>query len=193
MKPLVIGLTGGIGSGKSTIAKIFHIAGIPVFDSDLSAKKAYFQDDIRNKVKVLLGDRSYVSDHELNRRHIADLIFKNKDLLLLLNNIIHPYVARDFKLWLDSKSDHRFVVKETALLFEAGLYKEVFKSVLVTAPDEVKILRVMKRDGLSRAEVINKMSNQLNDSKKIPFSDLVIENDGTKLIVPSVLNWIKSI
>ncbi|MFN6038952.1 MAG: dephospho-CoA kinase [Bacteroidota bacterium] len=193
MKQLIIGLTGGIGSGKSVIAKIFIAKGIPVFDSDSAAKNAYYDIGIRQKVIELLGKDSYLSNGDLNKKNISQKIFDDKNLLSCLNSIIHPFVGIQFKKWQTKHFDSSILVKETALLFETGIAEKVNKKILVTAPLEIRISRVMKRDKLERNEVIRKISNQWDDELKIPLSDFVINNDGKELILPKVLDWIGTI
>jgi dephospho-CoA kinase len=193
VKQLIIGLTGGIGSGKSVIAKIFIAKGIPVFDSDSAAKNAYYDIGIRQKVIELLGKDSYLSNGDLNKKNISQKIFDDKNLLSCLNSIIHPFVGIQFKKWQTKHFDSSILVKETALLFETGIAEKVNKKILVTAPLEIRISRVMKRDKLERNEVIRKISNQWDDELKIPLSDFVINNDGKELILPKVLDWIGTI
>ena len=193
MIPLVIGLTGGIGSGKSTVAKVFSTCGIPVYNSDSAAKRAYYNDRIKENVLKLLGVSSYLKSGELNRKYVSELIFSNEKLRTQLNDLIHPYVAKDFDEWCASKFKFPFVVKETALLFETGMYKNVFKRVLVTAPEAIKIERVMTRDGVEKSEVEMRMKAQMGDEKKIPQADFVINNNGEELIVPELIKWIDSL
>lgn len=183
---MVIGLTGGIGSGKSTVARLFEIIGCAVFYSDDVAKEVYFDKDIRAKVIDLLGKEAYISEKEINKKYISSKIFTDTALLHGLNAIIHPAVINKFKIF---KNDHanQLVVKETALLFEAKLEAQVDKIVLVAADDELRIARVMQRDGLSKEEVVKKIKAQLPQQEKIERSDFVINNDEKEFLITQVL------
>lgn len=188
----VIGITGGIGSGKSTIARFFTVLGFPVYNSDERAKELYFDPEIKERVIRLLGEDAYAGG-ELNKAHIAQKIFSDSTLREKLNAIIHPAVGEDFKKWMQSHSDKKFVIKESALLFETGLYKQCFKNILVTAPGEIRIRRVMQRDKLNRSEVEKKLRSQWADHEKENLADLILQNDGTVLLVPKVLEWLNGL
>lgn len=183
---MVIGLTGGIGSGKSTVAKLFEIMGCAVFYSDIVAKEIYFDASIKPKIKDLLGNESYLSDNTINKKYISSKIFSDTNLLHQLNNIIHPAVIEKF---IAFKEQHKgkLIIKETALLFEAKLENQVDKIVLVAANDELRINRVMQRDGLSRDEVVGKMKAQLPQEEKILKSDFIIYNNEDDFLITQVL------
>ncbi|MBA2612444.1 MAG: dephospho-CoA kinase [Bacteroidetes bacterium] len=183
---MIIGLTGGIGSGKSTVAKVFELIGCAVFYSDDVAKDIYFDKDIKPKVIALLGNEAYISAIEINKKHISSKIFSDTILLHKLNEIIHPAVINRFK---EFKELHKgtLIVKETALLFEAKLEAQVDKIVLVAAKDELRIARVMERDGLSREEVIQKMKAQLPQDEKILRSDEIIYNNEEDFLITQVI------
>ncbi len=184
---MVIGLTGGIGSGKSTVARLFEIIGCAVFYSDDIAKEIYFDKDVKAKVMTLLGAETYISEKEINKKHIGSKIFSDTALLHQLNAIIHPAVIKQFEIFKNKHAD-KIVVKETALLFEAKLESQVDKIVLVAAHDELRIARVMQRDGLSKEEVIKKMKAQLPQEEKILKSDFVIYNNEKEFLITQVLN-----
>ncbi|WP_299440527.1 dephospho-CoA kinase [uncultured Aquimarina sp.] len=174
----VIGLTGGIGSGKSTVAKMFAKLGVPIYIADDEAKKMMNEDvNIKNQIKDLLGTKSYIKG-ELNRPFIADKVFNDKELLGKLNAIVHPAVATHFIAWKNEQKSN-YVIKEAAILFENGGYKQCDYTVLVTAPKETRIERVLKRDNTTKSQVLARLKNQWEDSKKIPLADFVIIN--TKL------------
>ncbi len=171
----IIGLTGGIGSGKSTVTEMFKNLGIPVYISDIEAKKIMKENKgIKDKIKELLGTESYVKE-ELNKTYIAGKVFKNKELLSKLNKIVHPIVDTHFQSWKD-KQKGEFVIKEAAILFESGGNKQCDYTILVSAPEKLKIERVMKRDQTTREKVLARMENQWSDSKKIPLADFTIIN-----------------
>ncbi|WP_339723864.1 dephospho-CoA kinase [Maribacter stanieri] len=171
----IIGLTGGIGSGKSTVANMFKELGVPVYNSDERAK--YLMNtslEIKSQLIKLLGEEAYKAD-KLNRSFIAEKVFSNINLLAELNSIVHPIVRNDFIDWT-KKQDYSYVIQETALLFEnkaQDLYDSV---ILVTAPKETRITRVVDRDKSSREQVIARMNNQLDDKTKLNLSNYVIEN-----------------
>lgn len=184
---MIIGLTGGIGSGKSIVARVFETMGCALFNSDQAAKIIYFDPGIKKQVIELLDKEAYISDTELNKSYISSKIFSNTDLLHRLNAIIHPAVKDNFKEFA-AVNKHRIVIKETALLFEAKLEKDVDKIVTVAANDDIRIQRVMKRDGLTREEVAKKMQSQLPQEEKIKHSHFVIYNNGTEFIIKQVLD-----
>ena len=171
----IIGLTGGIGSGKTTVAKLFEELGVPVYNSDLKAKKLMQNSkELRTAVIDLLGKESYVLQ-KLNKKYIADKIFDDKELLQKLNAIVHPAVRQDFIKWAKRKSAP-YVIQEAAILFENNSYMTFDKIILVKAPKEVRVQRVLTRDAISEKEILTRMENQWDDSKKIPLADYVIEN-----------------
>lgn len=185
---MVVGLTGGIGSGKSTVGKLLGDLGVPVYNSDTEAKRLMNTSKVlRRKIVQLLGEESYVND-QLNRPYIAKMVFNDKVLLGKLNSIVHPAVRKHFLRWA-RKKQKPYVVQETALLFENGMEDFYDKIVLVTAPKNIRIERIIARDGSTKQEVLERMDNQLADSVKIPLSDYVLENieyDKTKLKVKAL-------
>ncbi|ASV31991.1 dephospho-CoA kinase [Maribacter cobaltidurans] len=171
----IVGLTGGIGSGKTTVAKMFAELGVPVYNSDLEAKKLmHSSKTIRNKLKILFGESAYL-DGKLNRGYIAKSVFNDQDLLKALNGIVHPAVRRHFKKWC-KKQDHSYVIQETALLFENRAQDLYDKIILVVAPKEVRIDRLLERDQSTREDILARMENQLEDKEKIPLADFIIKN-----------------
>lgn len=171
----IIGLTGGIGSGKTTVAMMFRDLGIPVYIADIEAKALTNRSKvIRRKLIELLGSEAY-DNGMLNRGYVAGKVFNDPELLHGINAIIHPKVASHFKRWL-SKQDSPYVIKEAAILFESGGYKECDKTILVTAPLTHRIKRLLARDGSSKADIEARMSNQWSDSDKKKLADIIIEN-----------------
>lgn len=171
----VVGLTGGIGSGKSTVAKMFEKLGVPVYIADDEAKKLMNKDmGIRKKIIRLLGEDAY-ANKELNRPYIADIVFNETSKLEKLNTIVHPAVAQHFDSW-KSLQDSIYVIKEAAILFENEGHKQCDYTILVSAPSEIRINRVLKRDDSTQAQVRSRMNNQWEDTKKIPLADFVIYN-----------------
>ncbi len=182
---MILGLTGGIGSGKSTVARVFELMGAAVFNSDEAAKQAYFIPQIKEKVIQLLGPEAYTSPHELNRAYIASLVFENKALLQQLNVIIHPAVKEAMKRF-ENANPNTLLVKETALLFEAGLQNEVDKILVVVAPDELRIQRCMQRDKQNREQVLARMAAQIRQEEKAAKADFVIYNDESQSVLKQV-------
>jgi len=172
----IIGLTGGIGSGKSTVASYIASKGIPVYIADEEAKKIMELPEVISEVKQLFDEDVLLENNQLNRTKIAEIVFKNPQKLQELNAVIHPKVKQHFINWLKQYEDFPFVVKEVAILFETGGDASCDKIILVTAPEEVRIKRVMQRDKTERINVKNRIKNQLSDKEKKAKSDFVIEN-----------------
>lgn len=175
--PKIIGLTGGIGSGKTTVARFIEEFGFPVYYSDERAKDIVNEnEELRIKIKELLGEESYNEKGFYNRKFVAEKVFSNTDLLQQLNEIIHPAVRIDFENWVKKQTKY-LVFKETALLFELKLHRECYKSVLVTAEDNIRIKRVMDRDGKTYREVQAVMERQMPEKDKIKLADCIIYNN----------------
>ncbi len=189
---MIVGLTGGIGTGKSTIAKLFEVLGAKVFNSDENAKQQYFVPAIKKQVIELLGKECYLDERTLNRKYISNKIFSDTTLLKKLNDIIHPAVIRDSKAFVNAHAN-KLIIKESALLFEVGLDKELDKVILVTSPLELRIERVMKRDGSSREEILNKIKSQLSDEEKLKLTDLVIRNDEKEFLTTQAFEIFKKL
>lgn len=175
MKTKVIGLTGGIGSGKTTVAGYFEKLGVPVYYADDEAKKILYTPEVVSMLKDAFGEGVF-TDNVPDRAKISTLVFTDKEKLAVLNGIIHPKVGEHFTQWVASKSAYSFVIKEAAILFESGSYTHCDAVILVTAPLETRIVRVMQRDGVSREKVLQRVQNQWTDEQKKPFSKYIITN-----------------
>ena len=172
---MVVGLTGGIGSGKSTIAKAFAALGIAVFNSDEQAKALIATDaHVKERIIAAFGEEAY-HNGEYNRAYIAQIVFNNSEKLTILNGIVHPALAEYFKRWAKEQTSP-YVLKEAAILFESGSYKDCDYIITVTAPEEVRIARVMARDHCTEAQVRARMAQQWSDAQRIALSNAVIEN-----------------
>ncbi len=184
---LKIGLTGGIGSGKSIVAKAFEMLGIPVYVSDVEAKRLMNTNEIVQKQLIVrFGEDVYESNGTLNRKRLADIIFNDSKALKDINSIVHPAVRKDFKLWCDKHASLSYVIQESAILFDTGLYRNFDKIITVSAEEEIRIQRVLKRDSSVLELVQKRIANQLPDEERIQKSDFVIYNND-ELILPQVV------
>lgn len=184
-----IGLTGGIGSGKTEVSKMFVALGIPVYNADAEARKLLNSSkEIREAIVVLLGKEAYEGE-DANRGYIAGQVFGNDLLLRQLNEIVHPAVRNDFDSWARKGQNAPYVVQEAAVLFENGAYKDFEHMILVCAPREVRLRRIIERDGSTREAVEARMAHQWDDKLKLPLADFVIENlelDTTRITVSQI-------
>jgi dephospho-CoA kinase len=188
-KPLQIGITGSIGSGKSLVCKIFQQLGAPVYDADSHAKNLMTTDGILvSAIKKEFGDLSYNTDGSLNRVYLGNNVFHNQQKLDVLNGLVHPRVLEDYSRWFNEHLQYSYVMKEAALLFEAGSDKTLDKIIVVHAPEAIRITRVLKRDAHRTAEQVKGIvEKQLPDDEKLKRADYIIVNDETELIIPQVL------
>lgn len=183
----IIGITGGIGSGKTTTCEIFEALGVPVYYADLRAKELMTSNEnLKNKIIQAFGARAYTGGH-LDRAYLAKQVFESKEKLSIINGLVHPAVANDFEEWLEERKQEKYVLKEAAILFESGAYQDVDITVLVVAPEDLRLERVMERDGSTKEEVLKRMNNQWTQERKVKLADHIINNDGTKLLIPQVL------
>lgn len=184
---MTIGLTGGIGSGKSVVAKILEVLGCKIYNSDDRAKAVYFLPEIKNQVIELLGEKTYITSNEIDKKYISEKIFSDPNLLQLLNQIIHPAVKQDFELFVSKQNLKDIIIKESAILFETGIYKTVQHNILVIAPRQIKTQRIIQRNGLSPEEIENRMNQQWSDEQKIPLASHVVYNDEKQALIHQVL------
>lgn len=183
---LQIGLTGGIGSGKTTVAQIFRVLGIPVFDADAVAKQLIESDkDIREGLLQLFGSRSFVNE-TLDRKYMAAEVFADRDKLEQLNALVHPHAIAASQNWARQQSSP-YIVKEAALLFEAGSTADLDYIVGVFAPDPLRLKRAMHRDGADRSNILQRMNHQISETIKMRLCDVVVRNDEQSLLIPQVL------
>jgi dephospho-CoA kinase len=185
-KPLRVGITGGIGSGKTTICHLFESLGIPVYYADDRAKWLLGHDpELIQAVKDLLGEEAYV-DGQYNRAYVASVVFNNPELLARLNAISHPAVESDSRKWHESFTNVPYTLKEAALMVESGSHKYLDYLIVVTAPEALRIERVVRRDGVDAASVRSRIARQLAEDEKIALADWVIVNDGQQTLIPQV-------
>lgn len=190
---MIVGLTGGIGSGKSIVAQLMQVMGCVIYNSDERAKQMYFEKGVKSQIINLLGKKAYKNEQEINRDYISQKVFKDTLLLHQLNQIIHPAVKNDFIAFCSHQPTHRIIVKESALLFETGIFKELELTILVTARDDVKIERVMKRNAVSGEEVKKRMAAQWPDDKKTALASFIISNNPDEALIPQVIPILKKI
>ena len=183
---LKVGLTGGIGSGKSTVAAIFETLGVPVYYADKEAKRLMIEDEgLIQSIKNLLGEESYINGI-LNREYIASVVFNNKEKLEQLNQLIHPLTVADSLKWM-SQQTTPYSIKEAALIFESNSESHLDVIIGVTSSESLRIKRVMDRDGIDEAAVRQRMSRQISEAEKIKRCDFVIHNDESNLLTPQVI------
>lgn len=183
---LRIGLTGGIGSGKSTIARMFEVLGVPVYYADKASKKLYNTDkELMAALKQHFGEDIYI-DGEINKTRLAEIVFNDEKKLALLNSLVHPPTIRDAEKWM-SKQNSPYVVKEAALLFESGSVASLDYVIGVKAPVALRIKRVMDRDGVTRDEVMRRINRQIDEEIKMKLCDFIIQNNEQQLVIPQVL------
>ncbi|MBL4670459.1 MAG: dephospho-CoA kinase [Flavobacteriales bacterium] len=189
-KPLLVGLTGGIGSGKSTIAKVFKALGVPVFNSDAIAKDII--NNNREVVKQISAEFGAIySNGKLDKVKLSGIVFNDKTALEKLNKIIHPKVSEYFEAWIDENKKASILIKEAAILIESGAYQQMDEIILVTASEMIRIQRVIQRDNTSEQKVKDRIKMQLSDKEKMTYVDFTIINDGEKLVIPQVLEVYK--
>jgi dephospho-CoA kinase len=182
-----IGLTGGIGSGKTTVARIFSMLNVPVYNSDEAGRKiTNINPSVKSAIKEQFGAEMFDENNTLYREKLSAIVFNDSSALAKLNAIIHPAVAQDFKTWCDNQSSP-YVIKETAILFEHGLDKHLDGVIVVEAPDELRIKRVMHRNGITEEAVRNRIQQQLPQDELISRADWVIHNNEEQLLIPQVL------
>lgn len=184
---LRVGITGGIGSGKSLVCSVLEILGVPVYYADQEAKRLMNTDQaLQKSIKVLLGEQAF-RDGELNRKMVGEKVFGNPELLRKLNHLVHPVVGDDFQTWSRKWNKHPYVVEEAAVLFESGADRRLDMSVLVYAPTELRIKRAMVRDGATRTEVEQRMKQQMGEDEKKRLADRIILNDEMSLLLPQIV------
>lgn len=184
---LKVGLTGNIGSGKTLVAGIFNRLGVPVFHADTQAKELFNLEEVKERVHDLFGPNVFTAGNEIDRKAVASIVFNSEPTLKKLNDIIHPKVREKYLGWLSLHRDRPYTLYEAAILFESGHYREMDSIICVTAPEGLRIRRVMERDGASEEEIRERMKFQWDESKKTGSSDHVIVNDGLQMIIPQVM------
>lgn len=188
-----VGLTGGIGSGKTIIGKLFEVNNYPVFHADIVAKNILNSDVlIKQKMLELFGADIYLPDHTIDRKKLAALIFNDENLLKAVEAMVHPAVQRNFEEW-SNRQNSSFSLYEAAILFESGQHKNMNFNILVIADEKIRINRVMQRDNCTEPQVLERIAKQWTDDKKQELADFIIHNNGGELLIPQVLTIIKKL
>lgn len=181
-----IGLTGGIGSGKSTVAKVFSVLGIPIFQSDIRAKQIIHEnEEVRRAIIKQFGKKSYLADGTYNTKHVASIVFSDAKQLKALNKIVHPAVFQEQADWFEEQTTP-YAIVENAILYEANTAHRFDGVIVVQADDEIRIQRIMKRDNITRAEVLKRFESQLPQAKKVKMADYVIYNNEKHSLIEQV-------
>lgn len=184
---LKIGITGGIGSGKTTVCRIFKLMGIPVFEADVVAKQLLNSNtEIKNNLIHLFGSGIYMKDGAVNRKKLAGIIFNDDVQLAKINSLVHPAVRNEFQKWLKQQKSS-YVIHEAAILFESGFYKLMDYNIFVSAPEKERILRVVKRDNITEQQVKERLSKQWTDAERRKLADYEIVNDNKMPVIPEVI------
>ena len=185
---LKIGITGGIGSGKTTVCRVFEILGVPVYYADDESKKILDNNkEVKEKILKKFGNELLTEKGVIDKQKLAALVFQDKQKLQELNAIVHPAVGIHFENWVEQNQSHTYILKEAAILFEIGAYKQVDKVLTVVAPTELKIKRAMQRQNITREQVIERINNQMSDEEKINRSQFVIHNDDEHMLIPQII------
>lgn len=182
-----IGITGGIGSGKSTVSKVFALLNVPIYNADNRAKYLLNNDaDVVLKVKQVFGNDIYLNK-ELDRKKMAAQVFEQPFLLQQLNEIVHPAVFKDFDKWCDEHQQEPYILKEAALIFETIIHQKLDAVMMVSSPENLRIERVMKRDSITKEQVLARIKNQMSEEEKLNRADYIIYNDELQLVIPQVV------
>ena len=188
MQHLRIGITGGMGAGKSTVCKIFSQIGISIYDADSRAKWLMNNNpELKEAIRKSFGWDSYTRKDDLNRDYLAKVVFNNEEKLKNLNSIVHPAVMKDFELWTQEHKDEPYSLKEAALLFESDSYKNLHKVIVINSPIETRIDRVVKRDHVKREDVLKRIENQSTDRERMEKADWIIYNDGINSLIEQAM------
>lgn len=181
-----VGITGGIGSGKSTVAKVFEVLGVPVYYADDAGKRLMNEDEgLKQKIKQAFGEAAYVNG-QLDRKYLAGIVFNNPAQLALLNSFVHPATIADAEKWMQQQTTP-YAIKEAAIIFESGAQEHLDYVIGVYTPVPLRIQRTMQRDGITRDEVIARMNKQIDETIKMRLCDFVIQNDEQELVIPQVM------
>lgn len=185
----IVGVTGGIGSGKSIVCRIFEQLGIPVYEADSAAKQLYDKyPELKESIKELVSAEAIDKNGQINRKKLAEIVFNDDEKLSVLNKLVHPLVKWDFKNWADTHKGYPYLIKEAAILFESGSNENCDKIISVLSPMDLRVERIRTRDKKTKAEIEKIISKQLSDEELIKRSDFIIYNDEKQMLIPQVLS-----
>ena len=184
---LKVGLTGNIGSGKTTVSKIFEIIGVRIYHSDAESKRFLANPKVINRIKQSFPGDVFKTADEIDKTTLAKIVFSQPEALQLLNSILHPLVMEDFRRWCAPLANEPYIINEAAIIFESGYQDHFDRIIHISCPEEAAIERVIARDRVSREDILKRMNFQMKDEKKAAISDFVILNDGSELVIPQVL------
>ncbi len=186
---LRVGITGGIGSGKTTVCKIFQALGISIFDADISAKRLMAEDvALKNQLINHFGVATFGADGSLDRKYLAQKVFNNEEELTQLNKLVHPFVLKDYESWLMTIPTSPYSIREAAIMLESGTYQDLDVIILIDSPEELRIKRVIQRDKRTEAEVQSIISRQWSMEKKRKFASFIIQNNEKQFLIPQILH-----
>ncbi len=184
---LKVGLTGGIGSGKSVVGKIFQLLDIPIYVADIEAKKIMHSNKtVQQQLITTFGKEVYTSENTINKAYLASVIFNRPDALEQINAIVHPAVRSDFQQWCLLQKNAPYIIQESAILFDTGIYRQFDKTITVTANEKLRIQRVMQRDNITEKQVAERIKNQLSEEQRINKADFIVYNN-TEMLIPQIL------
>lgn len=184
---LKVGVTGGIGSGKTTVCQVFKALGISVYNADIEAKNLMLSEAVKLPLIEKFGTETYHKDGSLNRAHLSSIVFNDKGKLAYLNSIVHPAVFKHFDDWVLAHNNEPYIIKEAALMFESESYKSLDKVITVSAPKELRIQRVLSRDDVSKEDIEKRIANQFSEEKRQELADYIIYNDDNQLVIPQIM------
>lgn len=182
-----IGLTGNIGTGKTTIARVFEVLGVKVYHADIQARAMLDSDAVKLQIATFFGNKVITPMNQVDRKVLANIVFNDKKKLAWLNDLIHPLVEEDFKLWCEIHKNEHYILHEAAILFESGFIRLFDGTIMVSAPENLCIERVMARDNISKEMVLDRMHNQWPQEKKMKLSQYVVVNDEYSMVIPQIL------
>jgi len=185
---LKIGLTGNIGSGKTTVSRVFESLGIKVFNADIEAKNLYYEENVKQDISKMFGKKVLDKNNNIDFKQLAGIIFNDETKLKQITSYIHPLVVKKYENWLISKQDLPFTIHESAIIYEYSLQNKFDFVICVSAPYELRLQRVLKRDKSNKSQIEERMNNQMDEKTKVKNSDFVIVNDEKKFIIPQVID-----
>lgn len=182
-----IGITGNIGSGKTTVCKIFESLDVPVFYADEEAKKLYVREDVKHQIRENIGVHVFNSEGNIEFKALAFHIFRNKEALNYINSLIHPLVIKSYEHWKAGHTSANYILHESAILFEHNMQRRFDETIVIYCPKKIRIERVIQRDAAKKADILKRISNQMEDDLKNSLADFVIVNDGIQMLIPQVM------